>query len=578
MILFKDIFNFDYSAQQVKISLESAIFSAFSASIVVPILLFYITSDILNYTLLSIWVSIQFAIFMFRLMIIQKLKYFLSIKSNKILLYFRLFIGLIFLSAILNLYIIVLSISSTTDILSIFLLAVIIITLSAGSISTLLGVFNVYVLYVILNMFTYIVALLYFGGEEFYLFTFILSIFTLFTLKTGQKQHQLVKNISSLNDTFQTIYNTSSDAIILIKDLRFKDCNETAVKLFKFHSKQELLNTHISEFMPRFQDEKTLSLKKMLTMLHRANTEGHHSFEWQFKKQNGDLFWVEFSLVKITIEGEKLLHGMFRDITKRKEVEKDKEKFQDLLKQRVEEEVEKNRKKDKAMMHQSRLAQMGEMINMIAHQWRQPLSAISATSALLNVKASRDKLDAQTTIELANKITEFSLHLSETIDDFRSFFKPNKVKLHTDYLKITKSVRTIIDSSLQKNNIKLEINIVNIYEFYSYENELKQVLLNFIKNAEDILVEKAIKEPLITIKIDKYDLVVCDNGEGVDDSIIEKIFEPYFSTKLKKDGTGLGLYMSKLIIEEHCDGDISVCNTQKGASFKITLGEGNARE
>ena len=571
--MFRKIFNFDYNIQQIRISLENALFSAFSASIVVPSLLFYMTYDILDVTLLMKWISIQFSIFLGRVLVIQKLSSSVMLNNyNDVEAYFKIFIGLIFVTALLNLYIIILSMSYSLEALKIFLLSIVVITLSAGSASTLLGVFNVYLLFVVLNMFSFIDALLYFGGEDFYLFAFILTVFTLLILRTGYLQHTLIDKISSLKETFQTIYNTSADSIILIKDTRFKDCNQTTLATFNFDSKEELLKTHVSDFMPKYQADGTLSTKKMLKMLKLAHKKGYHSFEWQYKKRDGEIFWVDFILTRIYIDDEELLHGTFRDITKRKEREKSKEEFQTLLEKRVEEEVEKNRNKDKAMMYQSRLAQMGEMINMIAHQWRQPLSAITAATGTLSIRASRGKIDAQTVIKLSEKITEFSMHLSATIEDFRNFFKSNTSKVETDYQKITKSVFSIIESSLNTNHINLELEIVELYKLHTYENEIKQVLLNLIKNAEDVLVEKEIKTPTITVKIDKYDLIVSDNGGGVDEAILERIFEPYFSTKLQKNGTGLGLYMSKLIVEDHCKGKISVINSKDGASFKISLG------
>ncbi len=245
------------------------------------------------------------------------------------------------------------------------------------------------------------------------------------------------------------------------------------------------------------------------------------------------------------------------------------------LKQEVEKEVEKNRKKDQQLIHQSRLAQMGEMISMIAHQWRQPLAAISATSASIELKASLNRLNNDLAIEKAQDISKFSQHLSSTIDDFRDFFKPNKEKKEVTYDEIVRSVFGIIETSLTNKNIQLQQEL-NCHEtFNTYPNELKQVVLNLIKNAEDVLLDKQTVDPTIKIvtytKKDKYILEVSDNGGGVPEEIIDNIFDPYFSTKEGKDGTGLGLYMSKTIIENHCDGLLSIENGSYGAIFKIAL-------
>lgn len=245
------------------------------------------------------------------------------------------------------------------------------------------------------------------------------------------------------------------------------------------------------------------------------------------------------------------------------------------LEQRVKEEVDKNRQKDKQLLAQSRLAQMGEMLSMIAHQWRQPLAAISATSAVLELKAELGRVDEETVIKQSKKISQYSQHLSRTIDDFRDFFKPSKELKESSYNEIIESVLDIVGTSIENKNITIIQKLSTEYRFLTYPNELKQVILNILKNAEDILLEKNIKDP--KIKIITYTkeggnvLEIHDNAGGVSTEIIEKIFDPYFSTKLEKNGTGLGLYMSKTIIEDHCSGILSVSNDEYGAVFKIEL-------
>ena len=239
------------------------------------------------------------------------------------------------------------------------------------------------------------------------------------------------------------------------------------------------------------------------------------------------------------------------------------------LEKRVLEAVEKNREKDKAMLQQSRLAQMGEMINMIAHQWRQPLGAISATSSTLYLKAKLNKLDNKKVMELSEKISNFSQHLSKTIDDFRNFFKIDKEKRKTSCNDLINSALSIIEISLKNNNINIVTNLNCNKIIEVYDNEVKQVILNIIKNAEDILLEKHIKNPTIAITTKNREIMIEDNAGGIPNEIIDKIFDPYFSTKEKKDGTGLGLYMSKTIIEDHCNGKLTVHNSKNGAVFTI---------
>ena len=246
------------------------------------------------------------------------------------------------------------------------------------------------------------------------------------------------------------------------------------------------------------------------------------------------------------------------------------QKFNETLQKRIVEEVSKSRQKDKQMIEQSRLAQLGEMIGMIAHQWRQPLSAISSASIAINMKAQMDMLDKKTAIELADKIAEFTQYLSKTIDDFREFYKEQKEKKDITYKELIESTLNIVEISLKNKNIQLITQMNSDVVFYTHATELKQVLLNLIKNAEDVLIEKEIKNPYIKIVTKGNKLIVSDNGGGVSKEIIDKIFDPYFSTK-SLNGTGLGLYMSKTIIEEHCEGKLSVHNSEEGAVFTVEL-------
>ena len=245
------------------------------------------------------------------------------------------------------------------------------------------------------------------------------------------------------------------------------------------------------------------------------------------------------------------------------------------LEEKVSKTVAKLRENDIIMFQQSRLAQMGEMISMIAHQWRQPLNAIASTGTALKLKALMGKANEDVIIEATDKISFYIKHLSNTIDDFRDFFKPKKEKQKTNLDILVESALLIVQPSLDDKKIKVITELNSHSSFVSYANELKQVILNLIKNAEDILVEKEIKDPKITIKTyekeDAYILEVLDNAGGIPKKIMPKIFDPYFSTKTKKDGTGLGLYMSKIIVEDHCKGVLEVENYKEGALFRIKV-------
>ena len=242
---------------------------------------------------------------------------------------------------------------------------------------------------------------------------------------------------------------------------------------------------------------------------------------------------------------------------------------------RIASEIQKNNEKTGYIIQQSRLAQMGEMISMIAHQWRQPLSSISAISGTLTLDIVMDNYKEEFFKERLESIGELSQHLSSTIDDFRNFFKEDKVEQTLDIRSIIDDSLNIIGEAIKNRDINLTVEYIDNPMITSRINEIKQVIMNIIKNAEDILLENNIQEAKIWIKTSLQDSNACitieDNAGGVPQDIIEQIFDPYFSTKKSKDGTGLGLYMSKIIIEDHCNGNLKVQNSNYGATFTISL-------
>ena len=232
-------------------------------------------------------------------------------------------------------------------------------------------------------------------------------------------------------------------------------------------------------------------------------------------------------------------------------------------------------------MHQSRLAQMGEMISMIAHQWRQPLGAISTTSANLALKLelnsfaldsedSRDECKNYFLKRLAN-IESYIESLSTTVDDFRNFYKPNKSVESVRLDAVFSKSLNIIKSSLLSSGVEIICTSNSRENISIHESEMMHVILNILQNAQDNFTEQNIKYPKLIINIENKSINIQDNAGGVPAAILEKIFDPYFSTKHRKNGTGLGLYMSKLIVEDHHKGKLYVQNIDDGACFTIEL-------
>ncbi len=237
---------------------------------------------------------------------------------------------------------------------------------------------------------------------------------------------------------------------------------------------------------------------------------------------------------------------------------------------KIDEEILKSLRKDKYLQEQTKLAAMGEMVGAIAHQWRQPLNSLNINiqnldddyeDGLVNKKFIDKFIDHQTTT---------IRFMSKTIDDFRNFFRIDKIKNDFSIKDAIQSTINIQSSQLSTHNIYIYIT-GDDFIFNGLKSEFQQVILNLITNAKDELIKKDIKNPIIKISVSQKMIKVLDNAGGIPDEIINRIFEPYFTTKEQGQGTGMGLYMSKMIIETNMDGEFSAQNTDEGAEFVIKL-------
>ena len=219
---------------------------------------------------------------------------------------------------------------------------------------------------------------------------------------------------------------------------------------------------------------------------------------------------------------------------------------------------------------------MGEMISMIAHQWRQPITVISMGANNMIMDIELENMKEEEVRKYSEMILQQTLHLSKTIDDFRNFFSPNKEKTIVLINDILKDSLEVIGKSLENNNVAVEKAFHSTTPVTIHSRELLQVYLNIIKNAKEALLENNIKDKSISIETNEDEnniyTIICDNGKGIPKGIITKVFDPYFSTKSNKNGTGLGLYMSKTIVLKHLHGELYVKNQDEGgACFTIKI-------
>lgn len=297
--------------------------------------------------------------------------------------------------------------------------------------------------------------------------------------------------------------------------------------------------------------------------------------------QDLDEFILE-SLLKIKEDYTRLNKRMERILKVSDRNERKILDFNELLEQRVEEEltkrlaIEKEKEaQERLLIQQSKMAAMGEMIGAIAHQWRQPLNTIMILAQNLPVMHDFNELNSETIQKEANSICSQVKFMDQTIDDFREFFKPSKEMFPFNMMDAILSINKILEPQMKKFRIHIGIEGDDKICAIGYPNEFKQVILNLMNNARDIMIEKKIPEKTITIKVFKQDkmatVTVLDNGGGIPSELLpDKLFEPYISTK-GDQGTGIGLSMSKTIIEVNMHGKMYVENKENGACFTVAL-------
>ncbi len=247
------------------------------------------------------------------------------------------------------------------------------------------------------------------------------------------------------------------------------------------------------------------------------------------------------------------------------------------LEQKVALEIKKNEEKQKMLFWQSRMASLGQMLGNIAHQWRQPLTELNLT--LFNMKRACTKNDEKKVDELYKESKLLILNMSSTIEDFSNFFNPQKEKKSFEIKEAVNEALVILRKVIEMENINIKIDVPIKYKVLGVSNELSQVIINLIQNSKDAFKINDIKNKKITITLKeeqildkKYSLLeISDNAGGISKENADKIFEPYFTTKHKSQGTGLGLFMSKMIIEKSLDGELSHENIKNGSLFTIKL-------
>jgi len=332
-------------------------------------------------------------------------------------------------------------------------------------------------------------------------------------------------------DNFKALINSTIEGILIIKDKKIVYMNDEINKMFEYKD-EELINQSIDKI---FDKHSKYNINYII-----KNSKGE-AYESNAINKNNNYFPIYIKCKSLVYEKEIAHIISIVNLTEIKE-------------------------KENLIMEQSKLASLGEMIGNIAHQWRQPLNAISISASGAKFQKEFDLLNDENFINSMDTIIDTTQFLSQTIDDFQNYIKDDKIKAYFEISASVQKILNIMKGTFINNDIQMFVDIEDRLSIDAYQNELNQVLLNLLNNSKDALKENNIPKKMIHIKSYKEEKNICieviDNAGGVPENIINKVFEPYFTTKDKSQGTGLGLYMTHKIINESMKGSISIINTE----------------
>lgn len=419
-----------------------------------------------------------------------------------------------------------------------------------------------------------------------------LSVFKgwLYVLLTALLLYKLIKRdnlklseaaalLRESEERFHTIYDSLSDAIFIhdAQNGQIVDVNETMCRLYGY-SREEVLDQGLFKMGPGAP----YGAEEALYWLQQAAHGSPQRFEWLAVHRDGHPFWVEVSMRSTELEGKNRIIVLVRDISDRKQAEEllnrqqaQLEELNRTLEQRVTETIAELRQKDELLLQQSRHAAMGEMLNNIAHQWRQPLNNIAIYVQSIQMLRAAGELSDEQLEHDVQSVMEIINYMSKTIDDFRTFFRNEKQKQSFSVKETVEQALRFVSGRLSHHGITCTLVVKQEVMVEGYQSEYIQAVLNILNNAADVLSNSNCPDRQIIVTLDRQEgrslLSIRDNGGGIPAEALPHIFEPYFTTKGPTAGTGIGLYMSKVIVEKHMAGSLTARNVEDGAEFVIVV-------
>jgi len=365
-----------------------------------------------------------------------------------------------------------------------------------------------------------------------------------FNTQLIQEVQKATKDLQEKNKTINIIFDTLMEGVVLWNtQYKLIKANKVAVDIFKYEDEKDMIGKELFDFVPASEKENAQQALQQTKIL---------PYEIQLFKKDGSTF-------PALVQGQDLYIG---------EV---KHRLTTVL------DITEIKEKEKQLLQQSKQAQMGEMINMIAHQWRQPLNAISAAAIRLSMLSSMQALTDEKTQEASKSIQEQCQKMSKTIDTFLNFARPSQKKELFNLQDTFNAVMDLMLTQLKNHNIEIEINLEDNLQLYGFADQLEQVIINILANARDAFDEIEQEEKKITItalqKDNEINICIEDNAGGIAPNVVDKIFNPYFTTKEQGKGTGIGLYMSLEIMRKSFNGDLIYKPRENGSCFFLICKE-----
>ena len=397
-------------------------------------------------------------------------------------------------------------------------------------------------------------------------------------MRSAKRRRQADQLQRESEERFRMLAENSQTGIYIVDQMEtIRYANRTIMEIFGY-SQEEMIGMSFGSLI--CQEHLPCVVENFKNRIAGLPASSH--YELRGRHRDGSQIDIEMFEALSRTSGIPNIIGTVLDISARKRDERhmqqqqvDLEEMNHTLEQRIAEEVESSREKDRLMMQQSRFAAMGEMIGNIAHQWRQPLNMLGIVIQQMQMEQEKGQLTPEVMEQRVAKGMELLLYLSRTIDDFRNFFRPGIEPRSFSLAKAVDKTVNFFEPSCSGHGIKVTVEGKCSLMYTGHVNEFSQALLNILNNARDALLEKEFREPRIVVSLHDKGcrgvVTVRDNAGGIAPDVIDKIFDPYFTTKEEGKGTGVGLYMAKTIIERHMQGSIYVKNFQDGAEFTVIV-------